>query len=67
MDNGKYIDLWHTQVGYGEPLKDKEWHAAMKRIRRTHICMQCKKYPGDSEYLMGLKDDCGTYTCFDCL
>ena len=67
MDNSKYIDLYHIQAGYGAPKKDKAWHAAMRKIRSTHICIHCRKYPGDREYTWGNRDNWGAYTCFDCL
>lgn len=68
MDNSKYIDLYHIKNGYGSPpTEDPEWKAAMAKIRRTHICVRCRKYPGDKDYTFGNKDGCGVYTCFDCL
>uniref|UniRef100_A0AB39JEU2 Uncharacterized protein n=1 Tax=Florenciella sp. virus SA2 TaxID=3240092 RepID=A0AB39JEU2_9VIRU len=46
--------------------KDQVRINAMKKIRRTHICHKCLKYPGDSEWNFGLWED-NKYTCFDCL
>lgn len=60
--------MWHIQVNYGEQRKKgADWVAAMSRIRRAHICVRCRKYPGDSEYSFGTRTNCGAYTCFDCL
>lgn len=68
MDNSKYIDLWHSKNGYGSPpAQDPEWKAAMAKIRRTRICVRCDRYPGDKQYTLGLMDERGAFTCFECL
>ena len=71
MDNDSYITLWNIceandrANGKRKPV-NKEWENEMKKIRRTHICHFCKKYPGDLQYSFGLFKD-GVYCCFDCI
>ena len=66
--NSNYIDLWHIKVGYGKAPKHKqEWKDAMRKIRMTHICIRCRKYPGDTEYRFGKREPSGAYICYDCL
>jgi len=63
-----YIDIYQSHINKREKpkYKDQERIDAMKRIRRTHICQLCLKYPGDSEWTFGIWEK-NTYTCFDCL
>lgn len=67
--DASYIDFYQRNT-YNErqktTYKDQERINAMKKIRRTHICHKCLKYPGDSEWSFGLWDR-NRYTCFDCL
>lgn len=59
-------------MGYGKPKaqqkkrKDPEWDAAMAKIRRTHICVRCGKYPGDNDYIFGTMNADRVYTCYEC-
>jgi hypothetical protein len=70
FDNTRYIDLWNIHNPIKNKKKTKKYYGeeleAMKKIRRTHICCKCLKYPGDEEYRFGIMRD-KIYTCFDCL
>lgn len=63
-----YIDIYQRSINerQNKQNRNQEHINAMKRIRRTHICHKCLKYPGDSEWTFGLWEN-NTYTCFDCL
>ena len=61
----KYIDLWNIQVK-PKIKKTKEWHESMKKIRKSHICYICNKYPGDEEYIFGDWINEKQYLCLDC-
>lgn len=66
--NAGVIDSFYRQT-YQErekqQKKDPNYQKMMARIRRTHICSICQKYPGDADYLFGTKIN-GNYKCFDC-
>ncbi len=68
--NAGVIASWHSQTyqqRQKQLAKDKEYQKAMIRVRRTHICYKCHKYPGDEDYLFGKWDNAGNkYCCFDC-
>jgi hypothetical protein len=66
--NAGLFDLYYRQT-YQErekhKKKDPEYQKMMAPVRRTHICCVCKKYPGDSEFTLGIWEN-GKYKCFDC-
>ena len=71
MDNDSYITIWNIceandrANGKHKPV-NPEWEKEMKIIRRTHICVKCRKYPGDRCYSFGLRIN-GSYHCFECI
>tara|TARA_B100000902_G_C26863656_1_gene694223 strand:- start:319 stop:543 length:225 start_codon:yes stop_codon:yes gene_type:complete len=68
-DNDKYITVWNiyqaSNKNKSKPV-NPEWEKEMKIIRRTHICVFCRKYPGDSNWMFGEKIR-GSYHCFECI
>ena len=65
--NASVIDDWTRQTRADREARQKndpKWVSAMKRVRRTHVCHHCRKYPGDQEYIFGMWDE-GVYYCFD--
>jgi hypothetical protein len=37
----------------------------MRIVRLKHICCNCKRYPGDTNYTFGTWKH-GSYRCFEC-
>ena len=71
MNNDSYITIWNIceandRVNGKRKPVNPEWEKEMKIIRRTHICVKCRKYPGDLNYSFGLKIN-GSYHCFECI
>lgn len=66
--NASVIDSWASQTYKQRQTKlkhDTQYQREMKKVRASHICAVCKKYPGDAEYSFG--DWKGhKYICFDC-
>lgn len=66
--NAGIIDIWQRQTSKEREQRINkttfDYQREMKKIRRTHICHHCRKYPGDGEYSMGLWEK-NRYYCFD--
>ena len=63
--NATIIDDWHRQHT-SQLRQDKQYKNEIKKIRRTHICRKCGKYPGDEQFSFGLWEN-RSFTCFDCI
>ncbi len=67
--NASIIDIWQRQT-YEQTQarlnRNEDYKREMKKVRRTHICAKCHKYPGDKEYTFGDWNN-NIYTCFDCI
>ena len=63
--NATIIDDWHRQHA-NQLRQDKQYKEEIKKIRRTHICWKCGKYPGDDQFSLGCWEN-RTFTCFDCI
>jgi hypothetical protein len=68
--NSTYIDIFqrnNSQIKR-QNNKDTEYDNQLNIIRKKFICYKCNKYPGDEDCTFGEWDDnCGRYTCFDCI
>ncbi len=67
IDNAGYITIWqineaNSNIRYNT---NSDWNREMEKIRRTHICHLCKKYPGDQHFSFG-KWNNNKYCCFNC-